>query len=147
MAVTVPEMLKMSQAQLDDLFTQSPVGEIPSGEAKGTAIIAPGTTYTQDMASFVNHFAWQGKIFDPAKGILRNKILPFGLNAIIAKVYKGPSWMDGKECIVLDYSETSLVAHWVRDEIREVAPRIYLGKVYLGKKRLIDFALEFPAPG
>jgi len=98
------------------------------------------------MANFVNHFAWQGKIFDPTKGTLRNKILPFGLNAIIAKVYKGPSWMDGKECIVLDYSETSLVAHWVRDEIREVAPRIYLGKVYLGKKRLIDFALEFPPP-
>ena len=140
MAITVEEMLKMSQAQLDDLFTQSPTGEIPSG------IIAPGTTYTQDMANFVNHFAWQGKIFDPTKGTLRNKILPFGLNAIIAKVYKGPSWMDGKECIVLDYSETSLVAHWVRDEIREVAPRIYLGKVYLGKKRLIDFALEFPPP-
>ena len=39
MAVTVPEMLKMSQTQLDDLFTQSPVGEIPSGEAKGTAIV------------------------------------------------------------------------------------------------------------
>jgi hypothetical protein len=147
MAHTVAEMLKMSQAQLDDLFSQNPPGEIPGGEAKGTAIIAPGTTYTQNMAEFVNHFAWQGKIFDPAKGILRNKILPFGLNAIIAKVYKGPSWMDGKECIVLDYSETSLVAHWIRDEIREVAPRIYLGKVYLGKKRLIDFALEFPASG
>jgi hypothetical protein len=147
MALTVAEMLKMSQAQLDDLFSQNPPGEIPGGEAKGTAIIAPGTTYTQNMAEFVNHFAWQGKIFDPAKGILRNKILPFGLNAIIAKVYKGPSWMDGKECIVLDYSETSLVAHWIRDEIREVAPRIYLGKVYLGKKRLIDFALEFPASG
>jgi hypothetical protein len=146
MALTVAEMLKMSQAQLDDLFSQNPPGEIPGGEAKGTAIIAPGTTYTLNMAEFVNHFAWQGKIFDPAKGILRNKILPFGLNAIIAKVYKGPSWLDGKECIVLDYSETSLVAHWVRDEIREIAPRIYLGKVYLGKKRLIDFALEFPAP-
>jgi len=135
MAVTVAEMLKMSQAQLDDLFTQSPTGEIPGGEAKGTAIIAPGTTYTQNMANFVSHFAWQGKIFDPAKGTLRTK------------VYKGSSWMDGKECIVLDYSETSLVAHWVRDEIREVAPRVYLGKVYLGKKRLIDFALEFPASG
>jgi hypothetical protein len=45
MAVAVPEMLKMPQTQLDDLFTQSPVGEIPSGEAKGTAIVAPGTTY------------------------------------------------------------------------------------------------------
>ncbi|MGC1323162.1 MAG: hypothetical protein WA849_13340 [Candidatus Udaeobacter sp.] len=145
MAVTVPEMLKMSQAQLDDLFTESPVGEIPNGEAKGTAIVAPGTTYTQDVANFINHFAWQGKVFDPSKGVLRNKILPFGLNAIIAKVYKGSSWMDKKECIVLDYSETSLLAHCVRDEIREVAPCTYLGKVYLDKKRLIDFALEFPA--
>jgi hypothetical protein len=146
MAVTVPEMLKMSQAQLDELFTQSPVGEIPNGEAKGTAIVAPGTTYTQDIANFINHFAWQGKVFDPSNGVLRNKILPFGLNAIIAKVYKGSSWMDNKDCIVLDYSQTSLLAHWVRDEIREAAPHIYLGKVYLGKKRLIDFALEFPAP-
>jgi len=147
MAVTVVEMLKMSQAQLDDLFTQSPAGEIPSGQAKGTAIVAPGTTYTQNIADFVSYFAWQGKNFDPAKGVLRNKILPFGINAIIAKVYKGPSWLDNKECIVLDYSDTSLLAHWIRDEIREVAPRVYLGKVHWSKKRLIDFALEFPASG
>ena len=145
MAVTVPEMLKMSQEQLDKLFEESTAGDIPKGEAKGTAIVAPGTTYSQNIASFVNHFAWQGKVFDPSKGVLRNKILPFGLNAIIAKVYKGPSWLDQKECIVLDYSETSLLAHWIRDEIREVEPNVYLGKVYWSKKRLIDFALEFPA--
>ena len=112
MGATVPELLKMSQAQLDDLFTQAAAGEIPNGEAKGTAIVAPGTTYSQDIANFINHFAWQGKVFDPTKGSLRNKISPFGLNAIIAKVYKGPSWLDNKECIVLDYSETSLLAHW-----------------------------------
>jgi hypothetical protein len=144
MAITVPDLLKMSQAQLDELFTGSPSGEIPDGEAMGTAIIAPGTTYTDEIAEFINHFAWQGKNFDAKKGALRNRILPFGLNAIIAKVYKGPSWLDGKECIVLDYSETSLLAHWIRDEIREVAPGLYLGKVYWGKKRLIDFAVEFP---
>jgi hypothetical protein len=147
MAPAVPELLKMSQAELDDLFVQAAAGDIPSGEAKGTAIVAPGTTYSQDIANFINHFAWQGKVFDPIKGVLRNKILPFGLNAIIAKVYKGPSWLDNKECIVLDYSETSLLAHWVRDEIRQVAPHVYLGKVYLGKKRLIDFALDFPRSG
>jgi hypothetical protein len=144
MAITVPDLLKMSQAQLDELFTTSPPGEIPDGEAKGTAIIAPGTTYTDEIAEFINHFAWQGKNFDAKKGALRNRILPFGFNAIIAKVYKGPSWLDGKECIVLDYSETSLLAHWIRDEIREIAPGLYLGKVYWGKKRLIDFAVEFP---
>ena len=95
-------------------------------------------------ARFIKNFAWQGKVFDAQKGVLRNRILPIGLNAIIAKVYKGESWLDGKECIVLDYSETSLLAHWIRDEIREVDPRTYLGKVYWSKKRLIDFALQFP---
>ena len=74
---------------------------------------------------------------------MRNKILPFGLNAIIAKIYKAESWLDGKECIVLDHSDTSLVAHWIRDEIREIDTGVYLGKVYWSDKRLIDFALEF----
>jgi hypothetical protein len=143
MAITVPDLLKMSQAQLDELFTNSPTGDIPDGEGKGTAIIAPGTTYSLDIAEFINHFAWQGKIFDSQKGVLRNEILPFGFRAIIAKVYKAPSWLDNKECIVLDYSETSLLAHWIRDEIRSIAPGTYLGKVFWDKKRLIDFALEF----
>jgi hypothetical protein len=133
----------MSQAELDRLFADSPAGEIPDGEARGTAIVAPGTTYSAEIAQFINHFGWQGKTFDAKHGTLRNRILPFGLNAIIAKVYKGSSWLDGKECIVLDYSETSLVAHWIRDEIRQIGPRRYLGKVYWNKSRLIDFALEF----
>jgi hypothetical protein len=147
MSVAVPDLLKMSQSQLDELFSANAPGDIPQGEAKGTAIVAPGTTYSQDIAAFINHFAWQGKVFDPVKGVLRNRILPFGLNAIVAKVYKGPSWLDKKECIILDYSETSLVAHWIRDEIRQISPGIYLGKVYWDNKRLIDFALEFPKPG
>src|SRR5512139_1537349 len=113
MAYTVPELLKLSQAEPD---------EIPEGEAEGTAIVAPGTTYSDNVAQLINHFAWQGKSFDAKKGVLRNRILPFGLNAIIARVYKGPSWLDGKECIVLDYSETSLLAHWIRDEIRLIGP-------------------------
>jgi len=143
MAITVSELLKMSQEKLDEMFTDSPVGEIPDGEAKGTAIIAPGTSFSDEIAEFISHFAWQGKTFDKQKGVLRNRILPFGLNAIIAKVYKAPSWLDGKDCIVLDYSDTSLLAHWIRDEIREIAPNLYLGKVYWGKRRLIDFAIDF----
>jgi hypothetical protein len=143
MAYDVPQLLKMSQAELDELFTKSAPGEIPDGEAQGTAIIAPGTTYSAEIATLVTHFAWQGKTFDAERGRLTNRILPFGVNAIIAKVYKAASWLDGKECIVLDYSETSLVAHWIRDEIRQIGPGLYLGKVYWDKKRLIDFALKF----
>jgi hypothetical protein len=143
MVSDVRQLLNMSQAQLDELFTNSPPGDIPDGEANGTAIVAPGTTYTLEIAEFINHFAWQGKVFDAKHGSLKNRILPFGLNAIIAKVYKATSWLDGKECIVLDYSETSLLAHWIRDEIRLIGPKFYLGKVYWEKKRLIDFSLQF----
>ena len=143
MAYDVAKLLTMSQSELDALFTNSAAGNIPDGEADGTAIVAPGTTYSSTIAKFVSHFAWQGKVFDAKKGVLRNRILPFGLNAILAKVYKGPSWLDGKECIVLDYSDTSIIAHWIRDEIRQLDPGLYLGKVYWDKKRLIDFALQF----
>ncbi|HYT55348.1 MAG TPA: hypothetical protein VEQ38_11600 [Verrucomicrobiae bacterium] len=143
MTYDVAKLLTMSQSELDTLFTDSLVGSIPDGEAEGTAIVAPGTTFSPTVAQFINLFAWQGKVFDAKKGVLKNKILPFGLNAIIAKVYKGSSWLDGKECIVLDYSDTSFVAQWIRDEIRQIEPKLYLGKVYWDKKRLIDFALKF----
>jgi hypothetical protein len=143
MAHTVDELLGMTQAQLDVLFTASEAGPIPDGDAKGTAIVAPGTSFSRETAFFVNHFAWQGKVFDAKMGLLKNKVSPFGVNAIVARVYKAPSWLDGKECIVLDYSETSIVAQWIRDEIRMISPNLYLGKVYWNKTRLIDFALQF----
>jgi hypothetical protein len=143
MALDVAQLLTMSQAELDDLFTKSPAGPIPDGAARGTAIIAPGTVFSKEIAEMINFFAWQGKTFDSARGVLTNKVSILGFSAIIAEVYKGESWMDQKECIVLDYSKTSMVAHWIRDEIRLVGPNFYLGKVYWGQKRLIDFCLEF----
>ena len=140
----VPDLLKMSATQLDDLFGASPAGSIPDGQAKGTAIIAPGTVFSQDIAEFVSIFAWQGKTFDSKRGVLVNRISVFGVDAIVATVYKDKSWFDQKECIVLDYSKTSHVAKWIRDEIRLVGDRFYLGKVYWGDKPLIHFSLEFP---
>ena len=143
MAYTATQLLEMTQPQLDDLFRASPAGPIPNGQAKGTAIIAPGTRYSESIAEVVNLFGWQGKVFDAQKGLLKNSITLFHVQAIVARVYKGDSWLDGKECIVLDYSDTSIVAHYVRDEIRLISPNFYLGKVYWEKDRLIDFCLQF----
>ena len=143
MAYDANQLLAMSQTELDDLFRASPAGPIPNGSAEGTAIIAPGTKYSMPIAQVINHFGWQGKVFDAEKGVLKNRLLAFGFEAIVAKVYKTPSWLDNKECIVLDYSETSILAHYVRDEIRLIGPGFYLGKVYWAKDRLIDFCLKF----
>jgi hypothetical protein len=143
MAMDVHKLLEMSKAQLDELFTKSPPGPIPDGPTEGTAIIAPGTVFSPSIAAAINLFVWQGKTFDAAHGVLRNRISALGLNAIVAEVYKGPSWLDQKECIVIDYSKTSTVAHWIRDEIRLIEPGTYLGEVYWEKSPLIHFALQF----
>jgi len=147
------DFTQLSNDQLDEVFRGSPPGEIPVGEGEGAAIIAPGTEVSKPMAHFIHIFGWKGKVFErdaarPEQGWLKNRLLLTGLHAVIAEVYKGKSWLDGKDCIVLDYSHTSLVAQWIRDEIREVRPGLFLGVVYWGTeqntaKKLIHFALKF----
>src|SRR5690242_11385585 len=88
-ALDTAQLLKMSQSELDKLFRNSPAGEIPRGEGDGTALIIPGTELSEIAANLIHLFAWQGKVFDPEKGELLNKILPVGIEALLAKVYKG----------------------------------------------------------
>ncbi len=138
----------MSREQLDEIYKNAPAGTVPSGDTLGTAIVT-GSFFAKCYAAFARLFAWQGKVFDLfppdyANGLLINKISFFSLTFIVAKVYKDASWMDGKETIVIDYSKSSFFAKKIRDEIREVEPGVYLGKVWFGKKRILDFALTYP---
>jgi hypothetical protein len=90
---------------------------------------------------------WRGKEFTAETGSLRNIISPFGLRTIAASVDEGPSLLDGRPAIVLDYSPTSKVACWVRDEIRQIAPGHYLGIVFVRGRRVpLRFSLRFPGP-
>jgi len=65
------------------------------------------------------------------------------MKAILAEIYVGKSLIDKKDCIVLDYSKTSLVAKHIRDEMRQIAPKTYLGPVFWDTKKLLYFALQF----
>ena len=86
---------------------------------------------------------WRGKVVNAREGRLKNLITPLAIPAIAAAVYKQDSWYDGKPCIVLDYSKTSFVAQKIRDEIREIAPGVFLGLVFWGRRRVLDFSLDF----
>lgn len=143
MVIDVPTLLTLNDTQLNDIFRSGVADPIPDGAGKGTAIVANGTKFSPQIAEAVSRFVWQGKTFDRAHGVLRNRITAFGINAILAEVYNGPSQFDGKECIVVDYSKTSLVANRVRDEIRLIAPKVYLGLFYTHNKPTLHFALEF----
>jgi hypothetical protein len=143
MAVTLQDLTTLSQTELDDLFTHSPMGAIPDGDAQGTAIVAPGTELELPTLVFARWLAWQGKVFYRPQGYLLNKVGPLGFHLVKAWVYVAPSWFDSKPAIILDYSQTSLLAHMVRDEIREVTPGTFLGIVYYGSLKTINFVLQF----
>ncbi len=144
---TITAWLEKTRNELDDIYRQAKPGTIPNGDTDGTAIaVAFGSGYAKTVAAVAKLFAWQGKVFDmfppdQQRGILINKVTPFSLTFIIAKVYQDKSWLDGEQTIVIDYSTTSFVAKKIRDEIREVEPGVYLGKVWWGKTRILDFAL------
>ncbi|MFT7185793.1 MAG: hypothetical protein ACI84K_001176 [Pseudohongiellaceae bacterium] len=143
---TVDQWVKMSRSHLDAIYKKAKAGKLPQGDTIGTAIFA-GSPLPRILSSAANLLAWQGKVFDLFSpdfdsGVVINKVSPLGLNLIVAKTYRDKSWMDGKDTIVIDYSGTSLVARQIRDEIREVEPGLYLGKVWWGKTRVLDFSLE-----
>lgn len=149
MPPTADQLLGKSRAELDALFSEAGAGTIPDGEGTGVAIVPTGPWLARLIAWLVRWFAWQGKVFQAGEGWLVNRISPFSIRAIRARVYRDKSWLDGREAIVLDYSQTSFVARRIRDEIREIAPGLYLGKVWWGRQRLLDFAVTYqyqPAP-
>ena len=63
----------------------------------------------------------------------------------------GPSWLDGKPSLIMDYCGTSHVWRDVRDEVREVAPGLFVGVMFrrdpCGPKFEMFFVLEAASCG
>ena len=147
MNIAIEKWLDNTRDELDEIYRRARPGPVPNGDTRGTAIVA-GSMFSRCIAMFARLFAWQGKVFDlfppeNDKGILVNKITPLSLTFVVATVYKDKSWLDGNDTIVIDYSKTSFFCGKIRDEIREVEPGVYLGKVWWGKTRILDFALTY----
>ena len=133
---------RLDNRELDILFRSSPAGDIPHGRLPGTALLFPGTWVCGVLARIVRSLFWKGKVTDASGRSLKNLIGPFGLPAIKALLSYDPSWVDGRDCVLIDYSKTSVVAHMVRDEIRLVSPNLYLGVVWLWRRRAGWFTLR-----
>ncbi len=138
-------LARMSRDELDAIFRAAAPGPIPVGQARGTAMIVPGTAFDRVLQALVRALWWKGKVFAPATHDLKNRIGIFGTRLIRATVYQDGSWFAPGPAIILDYSRTSRVARKIRDEIRLVGPGVYLGQVYWGTTRIALFMLEFPS--
>jgi hypothetical protein len=136
-------LITAKRSELATLFGSGRVGSIPDGHGRGTVLIGTGGIISRLTAAASYALAWRGKMVNARAERLKNILTPLNIQAIEAVVYKQDSWYDGDPCIVLDYSKTSLVARQIRDEIREIAPGVFLGLVFWGHQHILDFALDF----
>jgi hypothetical protein len=126
-AVTLDQLIGMTPAQIENVYRQGTAVAIPPGRVRGTALLAPGTRRAR-VVSRGARLLWQGKVFEPGEATAVNRF--FGMRVIRGQLYEGPSWLDGRPSLVLDYIETSRIYADNRDEIREVAPGLFLGLMY-----------------
>jgi hypothetical protein len=148
---TTASLLKMHRAELEALYKTLAPGPIPDGQSNGLASSDPGTT-VGDISEGLFGLLWKGKVFDRAHGELINRIGVGGAHLVAAKVFYGPSWLDGRPSVIVDYQETSRIAGFIRDEIREASPGVYYGFAYARQpdgaapRADIVFALDFNGP-
>jgi hypothetical protein len=140
--VTEDALLAASPSELEALFRAAPAGPVPSGVLDGTLLPLPGSPVARAAAEVVRELVWQGKVVDPGGTSLRNRLTPLGVRAVAGAVRPADSLVDGRPCTVFDYSATSVVARGVRDEVRLVAPGLYLGVVWLFGRRIGWFAVR-----
>lgn len=142
--LSLEQLACMNWCELENLYRQASPGAIPCGYARGRAIYCPGAFLTP-ARDRMTQALWHGKHFCPDDGTLINQWC-LGARAVRARVCYGESWLDGKPSIVMDYRGMAHVWKDVRDEIREVAPGVYLGLMYRCKagqpRRKMFFALE-----
>jgi hypothetical protein len=125
--VTLDQLRRMTGAELEALYQRGFAAAIPEGRVRGTALLAPGTRRSRALSGGAR-LVWQGKVIEPGQTSAVNRF--FGMRLVRAQVYQGPSWLDGQPSLVLDYSQTSRVYANNRDEIRQVAPGLFLGLMY-----------------
>ncbi len=133
---------RMDNRELDLLFRSSSAGDVPHGRLHGTGLLFPGTPACRPLAWLVHLAVWQGKETEPSGRSLQNLVGPLRTRTIRALLSHDRSWVDDEECVLIDYSRTSIVARMVRDEVRLVAPGLYLGVVWLWRRRVGWFTLR-----
>jgi hypothetical protein len=136
-------LIATKRPELARLFSSGRAGAIPDGRGRGTVLLGTGGLVAQMAAHLSYALAWRGKVVNARTARLLNILTPLQIEAIEAVIYKQDSWYDGAPCIVLDYSKTSFAARLVRDEIREIAPGVFLGIVFWGHRHVLDFSLDF----
>jgi hypothetical protein len=124
--LTPRELARLDRDQLDAVFATGAASQPPVGLARGRILLRVDGNLPRVRARFQG-LVWKGKVFHD-DGTFINQWA--GFRAIASRVEVGPSWHDGQPCLILEYPPGTPVFGNARDELREVAPGVWLGRFY-----------------
>lgn len=120
------DLKHLCPAELDELFSKGCVPTCPVGRAKGTVLVVCDAHCPKLRAKMAGTM-WKGKDFCE-DGSFTNRWPGFSAGGSHTDIQ--PSWYDGKPCMALEYAPSAAVFANTRDELREIAPGLYLGRFY-----------------
>jgi hypothetical protein len=117
----------MCREELEALFRGASVGAPLDGTYKGLLVYL----VDERLNAFKLRMAeatWRGKAACAETGYFGNR---FAADVRWNESYYeiGPSWIDGKPAICMEYTKRALLFWNMHDEVREIAPGLYLGPV------------------
>lgn len=125
-AASASDLRRATPCCWEALFRAGTLGCGPLGPTRGTVLSADGRL--PRLKARVQGTVWKGKTF-AGDGTITNRWLG-GVNAVSADTRIEPSWLDGRPCLVIEYAPNAPVFGGVRDEIRQIAPGVWLGHSY-----------------
>ena len=141
--LNIDSLGKMSTSQLEELYRNGKVFEPSDGYLKGRAFPKPDKLGHQLRSEAIG-LVWKGKNIYTNEAIMLNQVGK--KQKVAASISKEESWLDGKPSVIFDYASGPKWAQKARDEVREIAPGLYLGIMYFRDcpcpKMGMFFALE-----
>jgi hypothetical protein len=123
---TLCQLRRMSACELEQLFAGAEVGEPPCGCYRGHILLYLDKKWPR-LRARADGAIWRGKCFH-GDGSFINQFP--GFRALASHGGVGPSWLDGRPCLVLEYPSGTPLFGNNRDEIRQVGCGLYLVRLY-----------------
>jgi hypothetical protein len=125
--LALEDLKHMSFDELLALYKASDVGRPFVGDFKGGLVHVTDRHLPRIKLRLANTF-WRGKEAHD-DGYFVNRWIG-GIKAIDSTYVIGPSWLDGRPAVLMDYAPRTPLFGNLHDELREVAPGVYLGPVF-----------------
>lgn len=124
---SLDDLQSLSVEQLTDLYRRCDIGRPITGVADGRLLCLTDPKFPR-LKVRMARTVWRGK-GACENGYFTNRWIG-GIDWIDSHYVVGPSWVDGKPAVLMEYApKTPLFAN-MHDELREVSPGLYFGPVY-----------------